>query len=264
YYDGQLHRNFAQNKQLINYELKFNGDNRIFSNLSSEENNQFVGKSDNGVTVIAGDLTASKIETQSIVHPNTWSKGIQGYEDFNKFTQSVIKHLNETFNTTIEKPTKILLIPAVTLNDSLPEENVWLFDDHWIISYPFERPFTKETLLEEEYIVSSLIPATTWKREDIYLKDLTMVTLFNSVFTTEFLQDDYNGSLAQFSIEQLRLYYPEDKVMMSTLKELERKIINKEITTTFFKDWYRLIKNENEWTSFYQLVRKEQADDSHK
>jgi hypothetical protein len=266
FYDNQLHRNFAQNNYTADYTLTYKGPLRVFSNLETVSSNRFKGKSSNGVTLIAGALSFKETPKEKIVFPNTWYKGLKEYSKFKDLMSTYINATSSILNKHYSAPKNIFIIPITGMNDTLVEENFWIFNDHWIISFPLYQSFNEGVLIKKDYLINSLIPALAWKNNAVYNANLKKQELFNAALST-WIASKFgvnNTDYFNFILDKYSLYYPNEKPIIDCVNILRQIRFEKVKNPSYFYDWYKAIEKNQNWQEINEILRGFQHDQNKK
>ncbi|WP_243292130.1 hypothetical protein [Bacillus sp. FJAT-47783] len=256
FYDNQLLRNYSQNNYTANYNLIYKGPLEVYSNLNKLSNKTFSGQSSNGVFLIAGQLTKVKYSNDEIVLPNTWLKAMKRYNEFKILINNIINETSKILNQPISSPNKVFIIPITGMNDSLMEQNIWLFNDHLVINFPTYKSFNRDALISEEYLINSVVPAIAWKNHSSFEENFTKQELFNATLSHWIaVQNNANNNYFSFILDKYLLYYPDKEEIIESIEILKRINFENVKKPSRFQLWYKAIKEDKEWVEINKIIR---------
>jgi hydrogenase maturation factor len=257
-YEDMFHRNIPASSHKANYHLTYRGNNKIYTNINHIGENTFKGTTEEGLTIVAGDVLERKINGTSVVIPSSWILALKSYDDFEKRIESILYDANLYYGYNYKIPDKVMILPKTTFYDSLFEDNAWLFNDHLIIQYPVYSNQNETGLLNDEYLAFSLIAALTQKKTEAYYNDIEMPIIFNAAYGSSYLSRKTKQESPYFQF--VREKYRDDKNGKGEILKRIEKIINskdKKKEKAFLREWHtQLLNKKFDWGNLRNLVDK--------
>nr|WP_259548237.1 ABC transporter permease [Heyndrickxia oleronia] len=220
-----------QSKKIIHYNLTFNGEIPIYTNLHSHRNGTYSGDVSGGITVIAGEITKKKFGRQEVIYPNSWSDISKDWQVYEKYLIEVNREIRDMFHLNDMKlPNKIVLVSPNW------ELNSYLSSDHLLIQH--------ETLLNISSAVKEIpevfIPALLWNYNQRTLSSYEQIFAFNDI-------------LSIYIRDKVKIKSP-----VSAPTSAEPPYSTQKIVEQFYKQFYDL--SEKQQKEFLVLWYKEMSN----
>ena len=242
-----------QSNQEIHYQVKLKGNSNVFSNLKKSGKNEWSGMSSNGIYFIAGSIGEQQLNGKSVIYPYTWEKMLIGFNDFEPIIQNKIDKINEELQLGREIKIDRYVLVDQSLSTEMPEQHVWIHGNTLFMSAAgFLFNDESGLLINIDYMTYGIVPAMTWKYDQVFSKDtMDELHLFNVSYShflnmreSEEIKEKYsNIDYFEFRVEELQ----EKELELGTLAaQIKTYIHNENISEkekiVFFREWYRNIQ----------------------
>lgn len=234
-----VHRNTVNNQNKVTYHLDMNINNSksTFSNLD-EKSGLFEGHA-NGVTLMKSNFSELSIGANRYITSDNWKLD----DDDLIFLKNNLNDYTEFINRVLDRPTinvpeNIIIMPITFNADLLPQEDVWYFDDHLIVSFPYFFNIQEGEVRNNfgfDDLVVGLNAALTWKYEGVNPQKLNQVIFYDLAFSSYYMSHEKDNDEY---IEQIVLNSSGFEKENRALKKIETLIKNKEYDklSVFFND----------------------------
>ncbi|QAS54809.1 hypothetical protein [Halobacillus litoralis] len=256
-FENSIHRNNLNSFNEVKYELEFQGEKEVYTNINKIGEDIWSGVSTGGLSVIMGRLDETDYEGKKIIYPDIWNVSTVSLDRYFERFENNLAKINELFegvDTTI--PNTIFLLPNTFVNDFYFEEDYWLSKDHFILG--IQRVFSiDEHILDRKsaLIMNSLVPASTWKNS-INPTDLDFVFLFNAIVSNYLSDGNEKVPKKYLSFVEMKINKQDKQVQVNVLTRVIElmEILSEEKKKEFLNDWYQLLIKKHSFGELSSLI----------
>ncbi|WP_026678862.1 hypothetical protein [Fictibacillus gelatini] len=248
---GRLVRNNHQTDNLTRYVLSYEGRKPLYTNLTKRNNGKWEGKSFTGLTLLSGELQSKRVGSTELIFPGD-TKGLN-YNEFKSATENVMKATANDLNIkNVDYPDKIMMIPILSIADSSMEEVMWYSPDTLILGNP-----SNSWLIDiPAYYTYWIVPALTWKYENIKVEDRDYLHAFDLMYSYIYNKKNHIKDDGDF-IEWFNKVpgNGSKQVVLHQLSEWLKSNKGIKEKTQFCKQWYYLLHSGNDsWDQLEKLL----------
>ncbi|EIT86086.1 hypothetical protein A374_07191 [Fictibacillus macauensis ZFHKF-1] len=258
---GQLSRNNHQVNTDTIYSLTYKGRKLDYCNLTAKSNHQWDGTSRFGVTLLSGELQTKKREGTTLLFSGQ-SKG-EFYAGFKKTITRIIESVNRDLGQQLQYPKTIAKLPLLSIAENKNDERAWYGEKLLLLDTPSDRWM----LPDASFYPYILVPALTWKHENIQVRDRDYTEAFSTMYA--YL---YNKKMKISHEENVLTWYSEVKsqgVKKEVLLSLKRWLQTpgkEQEQLIFCKKWLQQMKQgKTAWEDVQKLLKlvKEGINNEH-
>ncbi|MFE7062016.1 hypothetical protein ACFVAD_07675 [Sutcliffiella sp. NPDC057660] len=255
-----IHRVPHYYEKSTNYKLDIKGSKKYYTNLN-HKGDYWEGETRYGLTVVSGMLKDLDYNGTKIIYPVTWEMAIGHYSILQNHLKGIIGLIEESLEIDkITYPNQIYFIPNLNNSDRLIGEGVWYTEESLILGIkgylePDHDYFQQnKSLLTYEIVPALLTKNLPYNDENFEFNLLFSVVLSQAINANLGVKDDWNT----LSYETLDYLIERDGYKLDVINEVKKLLKTKEfrnIQSDLYKEWYLLIKEENNWEQLLNLLR---------
>ncbi|MFD2169657.1 hypothetical protein [Tumebacillus lipolyticus] len=119
----------------VEYTLRYHGPVKLYTNLPQAETDVWKGKVLNGITVVGGMMTETKIGTTRVIYPVTLQDMLVDVPDYFKRTHQALEIINQDWKLPIpaKLPETVFFLSTPTETNSYTGD-IWLMQDHLLVN----------------------------------------------------------------------------------------------------------------------------------
>ncbi|WP_407271807.1 ABC transporter permease [Radiobacillus sp. PE A8.2] len=162
-----------QTEKSIKYQLSFNGNLPIYTNLSSNGDGMYEGEVSGGISVVGGMLTKEQFGDRKVIYPNSWSDISEDWVVYEKALIEVHKEVIEMFQLEeIKLPEEIVLVAPHN-----SKFNAFISSDHLLIQHNTLMNISSAT----DDIPKLYLPALLWNYDNRSFSKYEQIDAFNRI-----------------------------------------------------------------------------------
>ena len=259
-----LQRVNHQLTQNVAYNIAFkHREKEVFSNLPKTEKDEWTGESFSGVTLASGLLDVyTKNDTQWVI-PFTWKGIVDDFPTIEADVQKLTSIINNSrlLPTEVSVPSKIFFLPNLNTVDRNEFQGTWYSQDHLILGthVTVEHPEEYFTTFKNNFFVNIINSFFINNASLGEITDYQFAILYRA-FITDILLEQINipSSELQQLLESGQLKSDNHTLdeLISQLNSFKNSPVSKDLNSSFYKEWAKLLYTNNPWESLKNLLEK--------
>ncbi|UNL83303.1 hypothetical protein [Priestia koreensis] len=268
----QIHRLPRLAHAQKSYDLYVNSGKEIYSNLPLKSEQHWSGTTDEGVSIISGQLTSKKLSDFTLVYPNDWESEFADTTVLHRYVKAVTAILQNHLHDQVHLPKSLYFLPNENIGDGFSGEGTWWNKTDLIFGFRYYdrngmNYFTKENMSNFTYRL--VLARTKASNEGSYDYE------FNVLFASAYAQ----AINAQLHLSNEEAKDNLDFLLSSVVGDDGEKLAVKRLLLQWMKQpeaydtrsplhqsWYKLTKDDtpNKWTKLKDILKeKEGTNDEH-
>lgn len=259
-----LQRVNHQLTQNVAYNLVFKHRGKeVYSNLPKTEKDEWAGKSFSGITLASGLLDVyTKNDTQWVI-PFTWKDIVDDFPTLEADVQKLTSIINSSrlLPTEVSFPKKIFFLPNLNTVDRNEFQGTWYSQDHLILGTHVTVEYPEEyfTTYKNNFLVNIINSFFINNASLGEITDYQFAILYRA-FLTDILLEQINIPSSEFQqlLESGQLQSDKHPIddLVSQLNGFKNSTVSKDLSSSFYKEWAKLLHSNNPWESLKNLLEK--------
>ncbi|ASS76533.1 hypothetical protein CIG75_17250 [Tumebacillus algifaecis] len=228
----------------IAYSLQYQGNVQLYTNLPQTANNQWKGTVPNGLTIVGGMMTETKIGQTRVIYPVSLTSMLKDVPAYLSRTQQALGLINGDwrFSTPTSLPETVFFLSTPTETNNYTGD-MWLGQDHVLVN--INQSYNLGLLQHETSQIEKLLFAFIRSPESVKQPLDMHVLLVNSYdYWVHFRQ----GDVSSVSVRRLQRSYQmsgmkrEAETLQQIMTYVEQNSNDSHRMQTFFHEWLKLLQ----------------------
>ncbi|PKM47540.1 MAG: hypothetical protein CVV03_02680 [Firmicutes bacterium HGW-Firmicutes-8] len=251
------------------YILRYSGPEPLFTNLQKKNTSVWTGQVPNGISLVAGMMTETRVGQTKVCYPVSLYKMIDTTPLYLKKVQNIAKNVNTDLNIQKSFDVSRIFFLSVPDESNLIPSNIWNLEDHLIIG--INQMYNEGDLLNYDITIVPAILSSLVKNHNMINQREEIKSLFIASYAYWYGLK-HNSSIENERPILVRMldYYQNTKlnkeasVTKEILKLIDNNKTNQLFLQAFFRDWLgRLDQNHQlNWNDILELEEAAKSGDT--